>query len=199
MGCTLHLKFGFISDIDPANGLVKVAFPDETDEGGTADGGTDKPLVSDWLPISTRKSLKDKETFPFDVDEHVWCIMDEYLEYGICCGALFNETDLPDGAGEDIYRLLYKDGSYEQFDRSNGNKTVFYKGTYLMKTDAGAEIEMTDKVKFKTGSESLHDLLKDMLTYITQATFTNGAGVTGFTNNIADFNNLLTRLENLLA
>jgi phage baseplate assembly protein gpV len=196
MNVTVNLAFGFISDIDPTNGKVKVTFPDETDE-GTLEGGSDTPLVSDWIPISTRKSLADKETFPYDVNEHVWCIMDEYLEYGVCCGALFNETDLPDGAGADIYRLLYKDGSYEQFDRSAGNKTLFYKGNFKTSTNAGADFEMTNKVKIANSSESAHDLLKDILTKIQAMTFTNGGGITGAPNNVADFIALGTRVDNL--
>lgn len=196
MNATINLSFGYISDIDPVNGKVKVEFREETDE-GSLEGGADTPLVSDWLPISIRKSLSDKETFPYDVNEHVWCIMDEHHEYGICCGALFNETDLPDGAGQDIYRLLYKDGSYEMFDRSTGNKDFFYKGSIKASTNAGADFEMTDKVKISNGSENVHTILSDIISKIKLMTFTNGGGLTGATNNIADFTLLQTRIDNL--
>lgn len=194
---TVNLSFGYISDIDPSTGRVKVEFREHTDE-GSLEGSIDKTLVSDWIPISVRKSLKDKETFPYDVNEHVWCIMDEYLEYGVCCGSLYNDTDAPDGAGLDIHRLLFKDGSYEQLDRSSGNKTVFYKGYYQASTNGGAIHKMDSKHKIDTGSESLHTLLKDIVTKIGLMTFTNGGGVTGPTNNIADINAFLPRIENLL-
>lgn len=197
MNITCNLVFGYISDIDPTNGLVKVEFADHTDE-GAIDGGVDKTLVSDWIPISTRKSLKDKHTFPYDVNEHVWCIMDEYLEYGICCGAIFNETDLPNGAGADIYRDFFHGGSYEQLDRSSGNKELFYKGTYKNSTQDGALHQMSDKHKIATSSESLHDLLKDIVTKMAAMSFTNGGGLAPASNNIAELEALLPRIENLL-
>lgn len=48
------------------------------------------------------------------------------------------------------------------------------------------------------GGESLTKLLKDFLKAIGQSTYTNGAGTTSPPNNLADFQQLLTRLDNLL-
>lgn len=171
-----NLCFGFISDTKPARGLVRVEFRDETDEGSTEEGGTDKPLVSNWIPISVRKTKYDKETFPYDIGEQVWCVMDEFLEYGIVGGSLCSDEDLPDGAGDDIFRTLFKDGSYEQFDRSSGDRSLFYKGTYKVSTDAGALYRMQDKHIIKNASETWATLLKDILDFLQSAIYTNGSG-----------------------
>lgn len=45
--------------MDAAKGLAKVHFQDDD-------------VPSGWLPMSVQKSLKDKYSFPFDVNEHVW-------------------------------------------------------------------------------------------------------------------------------
>ena len=58
---------------------------------------------------------------------------------------------------------------------------------------------MSDSVfKMNTPSESLFQLLKDCFTYLTQLTVPTPAGTSSVPVNIADFNNLLTRLNNLL-
>ena len=52
--------------------------------------------------------------------------------------------------------------------------------------------------KMNTPSESLFQLLKDCFTYITELTVTTTAGTSSIPVNVADFTNLLTRLNNLL-
>jgi hypothetical protein len=53
--------------------------------------------------------------------------------------------------------------------------------------------------KLNTASESLFALLKDCFTYISALTVPTPSGPSGVPVNIADFTNLLTRLNNLLA
>ena len=52
--------------------------------------------------------------------------------------------------------------------------------------------------KMNTSSENLFQLLKDLITYITALTVETPAGTSSVPVNIADFNNLLSRLNNLL-
>ena len=62
------------------------------------------------------------------------------------------------------------------------------------------EFNMSDTVfKFNSASESLFQLLKDCFTYITELTVPTPSGTSSIPVNVADFNNLLTRLNNLLA
>lgn len=186
------INIGLICDIDPPTGTVRVQFDADDD-----DADTPTSLVSDWLPILVRKAQNDKETFPFDVGEQVCCLMDEFGDTGVCLGALYNSVDAPDGAGDDIYRILYKDGSFEQFDRSAGNKSIFYKGIYDAKTNAGAEHRMQSKHTIKNTAENLATIASDLMDAINAMTFTNGAGTTGPPNNLATFNLIKTRLSNL--
>lgn len=55
-----------------------------------------------------------------------------------------------------------------------------------------------DVFRMNTASESLYALLKDCFTYITALTVPTPSGTSSTPVNIADFNNLITRLDNLL-
>ena len=57
----------------------------------------------------------------------------------------------------------------------------------------------TSVYKVNTASESLFQLLKDCFTYLTELTVATSTGPSGTPINVADFTNLLTRLNNLLA
>lgn len=144
-----HLAYGFISEVIPEKGMARVEFREhDTNEDNS-------PLVSQPMPISVRKSQDDKETFPYDIGEQVWCIMeDENYENGIIGGALYNDEDLPDGAGPDIYRIKFKDGSYVEFDRSSGNYTLHLKGDYILETDGDASVHTDGNTVFNGGSNS---------------------------------------------
>lgn len=188
------LCIGVISDYDPATGYVKVSF-DEDDDDDDVNGVT--ILVTDWIPLLTRRSQNDKEIFPMDIGEQVACIYNWDIEQGVCLGALFNDSDAPDGGGNDIYNILFKDGSSEKFDRSSGDRTLFYKGTYKVSTDGGGEIDVSDKLVIKNSSEDLKTLMTDIVNACIAQTYTNGGGVTVGPNNTPTFTNFLTRINNL--
>jgi len=60
-------------------------------------------------------------------------------------------------------------------------------------------LNMTDSLfKMKTASESLFSLLNDLISYIMQLTVPTPAGNSGVPINVADFNSLISRLNNLL-
>lgn len=188
------LSIGVIKAYDPVKGLVQVEFDDEDDD----DDENPTKLVSDWIPILVRKSQNDKETFPYDEGEQVACLYNWDIDQGVCLGALFNDTDTPDGGGNDIYRILFKDGSYEMFDRVAGNRTLFYKGDFKTSNEAGAEVS-TGGAKLKIGNQedSAKSILKDLIALCKQMTFTNGGGLTLVTNNVAAFTPLEERIDNL--
>jgi phage baseplate assembly protein V len=99
------LRFGTISDIDPAKGLARVRFEE--------DG-----IVSAWIPIVQRRTLKDKTMETMDIDEHVACLMDENAEEGVIVGAIFNDKDQPEGGGKDVWARKFEDGTVLKYDRS---------------------------------------------------------------------------------
>lgn len=168
------LAYGFVSNIDAEKGLVRVEFK----EYATADAG--KNLVSDWLQVSVPKSLNDKHTFPYDIGEHVWCMMeDENCENGIVGGALYNTVDLPDGAGEDIYRIKFKDGSFIELNRSTGNYTIDVKGDVNINAQStgkkiifnggsndGLVIVDNTKTQFNNVENDINDLKSILMTIV---------------------------------
>ena len=82
----MNLKFGKITEVDAAKGLAKVTFAE------------DDNLVTRFLPMSMPKTLKDKWSIPYDINEHVWCIMDENCEDGVIGGAIYDSANSPNGA-----------------------------------------------------------------------------------------------------
>jgi phage baseplate assembly protein V len=122
------LKFGLICEVDPAKGLAKVHFQDDD-------------VPSGWLPMSVQKSLKDKYSFPFDVNEHVWCLMDEHCEYGVIGGAIYNEQDQPAGAGEGKLVIQFADNSTIEYDRNNKTLSLLIKGDIKVIADENVKVE----------------------------------------------------------
>lgn len=147
-----HLAYGFISEVLPDKGMARVEFREhDTNEDS-------KPLVSQPLPVSVRKSQDDKETFPYDIGEHVWCIMEgDGYDNGVIGGALYNATDLPDGAGPDIYRISFKDGSYDEFDRANGNRTIHVTRHARIEAEGDVELIAGENIRMQADTNVLID------------------------------------------
>lgn len=105
------LKYGYISNVDVENALVKVRF-DEND------------IVSGWLQVLANKSKEDQSSWPFDIDEHVACMMDPHSENGVVLGAIYAGGNKPDGANQDKMRVKFSDGASIEYDRANSVLTV---------------------------------------------------------------------------
>lgn len=82
------LKFGYITELDVTKGMVRVNF-------------TDLGIVSNLLPVSVPASKEDKYSFPFAINEHVWCLMDDNCEFGVVGGAIYSNKDVPDGSASE--------------------------------------------------------------------------------------------------
>lgn len=122
------LKFGLICEVDAEKGLAKVHFQDDD-------------VPSGWLPMSVQKSLKDKYSFPFDVNEHVWCLMDEYCEYGVIGGAIYNGQDQPAGAAEGKLVIQFADNSAIEYDRNTKTLSLQIKGDIKVIADENVKVE----------------------------------------------------------
>ena len=88
------------------------------------------------------------------------------------------------------------------------NKAIVTIGNVVLELDdsqisiknSEVEFNISDSVfKMSTASESMFTLLKDCFTYITQLTVPTPSGASGVPTNLADFTNLITRLNNLLS
>lgn len=109
------LKFGIITEVDFVKGLARVNFPEDE-------------FVSGWLKMSVMRSGQDNFSFPFDVNEHVYCLMDEGWEYGVVVGSIYDEKNLPDGSSEGKLKLSFGDNTAIIYDRKTSILSFDIKG-----------------------------------------------------------------------
>ena len=80
-----------------------------------------------------------------------------------------------------------------------GDVTYEMDNTQMNIRNGDVIFNVSDRVfKMKTPEESLYQLLKDCFTYITALTVPTPSGTSSVPVNVADFNNLITRLDHLL-
>lgn len=124
-------KFGFISKADPEKGMYSVTI-DEDD------------IVTKMIPVVTKNSKGTKVESPLKVGEHVAVLMDAHFEDGVILGAVFSEKDTPaGGAGENVWRTTFEDGSYISFNKSSGTLTVNTQGKVVIQSASDVEITCT--------------------------------------------------------
>jgi len=109
------LRFGNITEVDPAKGYARVTF-------------TDDGIVSDWLQFVVMGAIKDNFSHTFSINEQVACIMDENSEEGVIIGAIFNDKTPPNNAGDGIFRVKFDDNSVIEYDRNSHEYTLDIKG-----------------------------------------------------------------------
>lgn len=112
------LKFGYITEVDAAKGRARVKFDGE-------DG-----IVSYWLPMAQAKTSPEKFLIPFDVNEHVYCMMDERLEYGVICGAIYDQKNSSTGGNNDKFRLQFVGGLLVEYNRTNNTLAISGPGDF---------------------------------------------------------------------
>lgn len=129
------IRYGEVVEIDPARSLARLRFADR-------DG-----MVSWWLQVLQRKTLKDRSYWMPDVGEHVAAVLDEREEAGVILGAVYSEADPPPESDPDVRRTVHFDGAVEAYDRKNhlwqlevpaaGTIEIRIGRTSLVMTDAG--------------------------------------------------------------
>lgn len=122
------LRFGNITEFDPAKGYARVRFLDDE-------------IVSDWLQVIVSNSLQNKYFHSFDVNEQVACLMDENLEDGVVLGAVFSDSISPDGGSKDIVRVKFSDDSSIEYNRATHEYNIDIKGKINIKSDSEVNIE----------------------------------------------------------
>lgn len=111
----MKLLFGIISEIDVDAGLARVYFEEDN-------------FVSAPLKISVMRAGPDQFSFPFDLKEHVWCVMDENCEYGVIGGAIYDEKNKPVGSSAGKLKILFGDNSTIEYDRVSSILNLDIKG-----------------------------------------------------------------------
>ena len=107
---TQMVRVGTVSSVNEKNGTVRVLFGDADANG--------KPLISDELPVLTRKSLRDKSYWMPDVNEHVLCLFLPFgLRQGFVLGAFYSQADAVPVADKDVMHVIFDDGSWFRYHR----------------------------------------------------------------------------------
>ena len=107
---TQMVRVGTVSSVNEKNGTVRILFGDADANG--------KPLLSDELPVLTRKSLRDKSYWMPDVNEHVLCLFLPFgLRQGFVLGAFYSQADAVPVADKNVMHVIFDDGSWFRYHR----------------------------------------------------------------------------------
>ena len=146
------LRYGKISAVYPDKRKYEVTF----DEDG---------LVSMPLPYSQVNTKENKTENTLDLEEHVWCLMDEFCEYGIIGGCIYDEENLPIEGNADITRTQYKDGSFIQYDRAAKKFTASFEGDVEIIKATNINV-IAEKVTFNDGENDGIPLVNPLVSKI---------------------------------
>ena len=116
------MKIGIVNAIEPGTCRVRVQFSE-------LDG-----VVSAWLPVMQKKTLKDKQYWLPDLGEHVVCLLDENQEFGVVIGAIYSDADAPPVSSGDKYHVTFDDGTFIEYDRAAHKLTAHVVGGTLEAT-----------------------------------------------------------------
>lgn len=125
------IRYGIISELDAAKGVARVKFEEDD-------------IVSDWLRISVPNASGNKDESWYDVNEPVWCMMDENAETGIIAGSYYHEGNTPPVGDKDVRSTTFPDGTKVSYNRSTSELKVECVGPVtIVCTDARVEASGT--------------------------------------------------------
>lgn len=178
------ILYGFIHSIDPATGRGRVNIPVDD-------------FVTGPLPFLFPATSGDEYFVLPDVNTRVAVLVDGKDEHGnpavddgVILGAIYDAKVKPSQGAENKTYVKFKDGTTIVYDRQT------HKYTVTMDTVV-YEISR-DGFKVKRGSETLKKIISDTLDGIIAETHTTPAGTSGPPINVATFQQIKTRLSNLL-
>lgn len=97
--------------MDSAKGVARVKFEEDD-------------IVSDWLRISVPNASTNKDESWYDVNEPVWCMMDEHAETGVIGGSYYHEGNQPPIGDKDTRGITFSDGTKVTYNRSSHELTI---------------------------------------------------------------------------
>jgi phage baseplate assembly protein gpV len=179
------LKFGYITEIDAAKGMARVTFEEN------------ERLTTRFLPMAMPKTLEDKFIIPYDINEHVYCIMDENCEDGVIAGAIYDAGNMPDGGAAGKMRVKFVPNMVIEYDRETSTLTI--EGGDFVKVKMGtSEFIVNDGFLIKKDSETLKKVFDDLIAQIKAIIVPTNVGPSGNPINGAAFDAIKTRADNLL-
>jgi phage baseplate assembly protein V len=130
------IRYGIISEIDPAKGVARVKFEEDD-------------IVSDWLRISVPNTSENKDERWYDLNEPVWCIMDEHAETGVIGGSYYHEGNTPPIGDPNKRAVTFSDGTKVVYDRATSLLEVSCVGDVIIKC-VNATVEASSSVTIDT-------------------------------------------------
>lgn len=123
-------RYGYVSDFDPDRMMARVRFPDMDN------------LISGWLCVGVMNSLKNRDEFALDIDEHVFCIMSgNGIEEGIILACIYDAKNKPENKNPDQRIIKFSDGTEIFYDRGNHElKAQNQSGSFIRMKDGKIEI-----------------------------------------------------------
>lgn len=103
---------GIVVERDTAKCRVRVTFPDHSG------------MISYWLPVLQRNSLKNRDYAVPDIGEHVVCLVDDNAEQGYVVGAFFSDADPAPADDGDLRTVVFEDGAVESYDRRTHHRLL---------------------------------------------------------------------------
>ena len=147
------LKFGIVTAINPLTAKARVEFADDN-------------ILSYWLPILQKKTLKDKFYSIVDIGEQVACLMDENSEDGVILGSIYTSLDVVPGITKDQHIAKFEDGSFIEYNKENQMLTIvaktvnivgdIYQTGFLENTDG--ILSATDITDKKSSMQAMRDI-----------------------------------------
>lgn len=118
------LKRGVVVDRDPEKMRAKVRFEDEDD------------TVSFWVDVVAKASGGSKLFIMPEIDDEVWCALDQKGEDGCIIGSKYNDKDAPPYDGNDDVGFTFPGGSIH-IDRASGAITINVSGDVIITGGSG--------------------------------------------------------------
>ena len=150
------LKFGVVTAINPLTARARVEFADDN-------------ILSYWLPILQKKTLKDKFYSIVDVGEQVACLMDENSEDGVILGSIYTSLEEVPGITKDQHIAKFEDGSFIEYNKENQMLTIvaktvnivgdIYQTGFLENTDG--ILSATDITDKKSSMQAMRDIYNE--------------------------------------
>jgi len=134
------LRFGVVTQIDEKTALVRVQFTD-------IDG-----VLSYWLPVLKQKTLKDKQYWMPDINEHVVCLIDENGEEGVVIGAIYSDADTVPVSSKDKYHVSFNDGTVIEYDRAAHKLYADIKGDIDVKATGRCDVSCQNQIYIKSAT-----------------------------------------------
>lgn len=125
------LKFGIVSQTDPATCRVRVQYQDN--EG----------IESYWLAVTQRQAYGTRDYHMPEIGEQVACLIDAHNEEGVVLGGIYSTADPTPVDSQDKRHVAFKDGATIEYDASRHRATVSLPGGQVRLTigaDGAVEI-----------------------------------------------------------